>query len=233
MATQRRSKSVEKDAAPASNKPSSPPAEVEIDVAKGHLGVTLSDLMYGVRVDHVDPEDLLAEAGFVTGDVITELDGKAVSHHADALETMMKAKGKLRIKFLKEDAAKKLFEERYQAEMTAWLRRVKMIGALFAVFAVLVALVALVHYTENVPGSFDGTFHTHPAWLRFRKRYLLHLIDPELHERIEQFQQRGAWLKKGLTCEQFVIGESGLVFVKPSAMVTWCTDAPAPPSTPP
>jgi hypothetical protein len=229
MATKRRVASVQKDAAPLQTTTSTDPIEVEIDVAKGHLGVTLSDAdlfaISGVRIDHVDPADLFAEAGLVVGDVITEVNGQGVKRHKDALAAMDRAKGKVRITYLTKAAA----EKADLARVDVWGRRGKMGVYAVAVVWALVLVLSALHFTSNVPGAIDGTFHTLPTWLRFRKRYILWFQDKRLFNIIQTLHATSPWKDvgaHGIPCEKWITnhGHFDRYKMKPHDIVTWCTE---------
>lgn len=66
--------------------PSEGDITITIDPSNGHLGVTLrAYAREGVRIEDCDPKDLVARAGLAAGDVITSVNGKSVSGHAETL----------------------------------------------------------------------------------------------------------------------------------------------------
>jgi hypothetical protein len=87
------------------------PATCTVDTREGFLGVlkcTSSEECYGVRMDKLHPNDLLARAGLKSGMVVTHVNGTEVATHEVGMEIMneVKEKGeKLTLVYLTEKEA--------------------------------------------------------------------------------------------------------------------------------
>ena len=86
---------------------------VKIDTRQGFVGVTLSNSASppGVLVDAADPADLACKVGIKQGDVITSIDGNAVTDHAAvvaAIEQATETGAILTVKYLSDPPASML-----------------------------------------------------------------------------------------------------------------------------
>lgn len=116
-----------------------------------HLGVTVSDCEgVGVKIDAVDSNDLIANAGLTPGCVVIKVNGTAVLQHAELLKLLKldDDKASAQIEYLgvaEARTAKEFADKKYgigppDPEM---LRKYKITNRCFVAFAIVLGLVAV------------------------------------------------------------------------------------------
>lgn len=95
---------------------SMPTKRAQLDLTKGHVGITLGKTVdfgevKGVQVDGVDPADLAAKAGLTSGNVVLKVNGRDSSTHTAAMDDINSAKDKLTITYLMAADAERLLKE--------------------------------------------------------------------------------------------------------------------------
>jgi predicted extracellular nuclease len=83
---------------------------VTVDSREGHFGVTLatSDVCEGVKIIRLNSKDLFYRAGLRAGHVVIKVNGRSVSNHERALDTLNECKAaqtKCQVEYTTEDAA--------------------------------------------------------------------------------------------------------------------------------
>lgn len=128
--------------------------QVTIDAREGHFGISLSTstVCAGVHVDNVVPRDLCALAGIRSGCVITHLDGRGVSEHAEAMETLDDAKSaekKVTFVWLDAEGAKEQGASE-SASRKKWIRRGCVLLAITALLLVGLYNYVTTHYHREI-----------------------------------------------------------------------------------
>ena len=122
---------------------------VKIDTSDGHLGLTMSDCkkVAGCEIDALHAADLCAKAGLKVGDVVTKVNGKAVTTHHEAFALINMTDGELCFEYMPKAAVKKAVREQSMKKWRVLATVCKGFAAMLVAFLFVSPL--LYHYAPQ------------------------------------------------------------------------------------